>query len=177
MRHCIAKFISVYIIFVAEVPRYPGPITLKTESCHIANFVVTSGIVGCRYSNMRATNDDKVPRTLSFQYDRCDLTMYKRRCRSILLVNRVNQTVILRAVTTISARCIICLPQTHLDRDKMFNISRTTFSNAFSRIRKYEFRLRFHWILFLIIIFHRLVGAKPLSEPRRCQAIIWTNNG
>ena len=45
---------------------------------------------------------------------------------------------------------------THWGRDKMDAISQTTFSNAFSWIEMYEFRLRFHRSLFLrleLIIF------------------------
>ena len=42
------------------------------------------------------------------------------------------------------ARC--CL--THWGRDKMAAISQTTFSNAFSWMKMYKFRLRFHWSLF-----------------------------
>ena len=38
---------------------------------------------------------------------------------------------------------------THWGRDKMAAIFRTTFSNAFSWMKIYEFRLRFHWNLFL----------------------------
>ena len=38
---------------------------------------------------------------------------------------------------------------THWGRDKMATISQTTFSNAFSWMKLYEFRLRFHWSLFL----------------------------
>ena len=37
---------------------------------------------------------------------------------------------------------------THWDRDKMDAISQTTFSNAFSWMKIYKFRLRFHWSLF-----------------------------
>ena len=45
-----------------------------------------------------------------------------------------------------------CYPEvflTHWDRDKVAAISQTTFSYAFSWIRMFEFRLIFHWILFL----------------------------
>ena len=42
-------------------------------------------------------------------------------------------------------------PLTHLPLDKMTAISQTTFSNAFSWMQLYEFRLRFHWSLFLRI--------------------------
>ena len=38
---------------------------------------------------------------------------------------------------------------THWGRDKMDAISQTTFSNAFSWTKMYEFRLRFHWNLVL----------------------------
>ena len=37
----------------------------------------------------------------------------------------------------------------HWGRDKMAAIFQTTFSNAFSWIKMYEFRLRFHWSLLL----------------------------
>ena len=40
---------------------------------------------------------------------------------------------------------------THWGRDKMAAISQTTFSNAFSWMKMYEFRLRFHWSLFLVV--------------------------
>ena len=38
---------------------------------------------------------------------------------------------------------------THLRRGKMVAIFQTTCSNAFSWMKMYEFRLRFHWSLFL----------------------------
>ena len=37
---------------------------------------------------------------------------------------------------------------THWGRDKMAAIFQTTFSNAFSWMRMYRFRIRFHWSLF-----------------------------
>ena len=37
---------------------------------------------------------------------------------------------------------------THWGRDKMAAIFQTTFSNAFSRMKMFKFRLRFHWSLF-----------------------------
>ena len=46
---------------------------------------------------------------------------------------------------------------THWGRGKMAAIFQTTFSNAFSWMKMYEFRLRFHWSLFLrfeLTIFH-----------------------
>ena len=38
---------------------------------------------------------------------------------------------------------------THWGWDKMAAISQTTFSNAFSGMKMYEVRIRFHWSLFL----------------------------
>ena len=38
---------------------------------------------------------------------------------------------------------------THWGGDKMDHISQTMFSNAFSWMKMFEYRLRFHWILFL----------------------------
>ena len=38
---------------------------------------------------------------------------------------------------------------THWGRDKMDDISQTTFSNAFSWMKMFEYRLKFHWSLFL----------------------------
>ena len=46
---------------------------------------------------------------------------------------------------------------THWGRDKMATIFQTIFSNAFSWTKTCEFRLRFHWSLFLrlqLTIFH-----------------------
>ena len=40
----------------------------------------------------------------------------------------------------------LCL--THWGRDEMNNISWTTFSNVFSSMKVFEFRLKFHWSLF-----------------------------
>ena len=37
---------------------------------------------------------------------------------------------------------------THWGRDEMNNILQTTFSNVFSSMKMFEFRLKFHWSLF-----------------------------
>ena len=65
---------------------------------------------------------------------------------------------------------------THWGRDKMAAIFQTTFSNAFSWMKMFKFRLRFHWSLFsrcpisnipalVQIMAWRRSAAKPLSEP------------
>ena len=61
-------------------------------------------------------------------------------------------------------------------QDKTDAISQTTFSSAFSSMKMFEFRLKFHWNLFLrvqLTIVQSLVqimvwrwsGDRPLSEP------------
>ena len=44
---------------------------------------------------------------------------------------------------------VISEPSTHWGRDKMAAVAQTTLSNAFSWMKISEFRLRFHWSLFL----------------------------
>ena len=44
--------------------------------------------------------------------------------------------------------CWIHMVLTHWGRDEMDNISQTTFSNVFSSMKMFEFRLKFHWRLF-----------------------------
>ena len=62
---------------------------------------------------------------------------------------------------------------THWDQDKMDVISQTTFSNVFSRMKMYEFCLRFNWSLFLKVqstifqLWFRYIGWR--------QVIVWTN--
>ena len=65
---------------------------------------------------------------------------------------------------------------THWGRDKMAAIFQTTFSNTFSLMKMYEFRLKFHWSMFtkgpinnipalVQIMAWRRSGDKPSSEP------------
>ena len=60
---------------------------------------------------------------------------------------------------------------THWGRDKMAAVSQIMFSNAFSWMKMFEFRLKFHWSLFL------RVQLTIFIVPSRRQAIIWTNDG
>ena len=57
---------------------------------------------------------------------------------------------------------------THWGRNKMIAVFQTTFSNAFSWRKIFEFRLKFHWCLYLRDI--------PADNGLVRQAIIWTNN-
>ena len=59
-----------------------------------------------------------------------------------------------RSITTISpshssAGSTFGFPLTHWGRDKMAVISQTILSNAFYWMKIFEFRLKFHWSLFL----------------------------
>ena len=67
---------------------------------------------------------------------------------------------------------------THRGRDKTAVIFQTTFSNAFCWMKIYEFRLRFHWSLFLMtqLTIFQHCSENGLTEVRR-QAIVWTNDG
>ena len=68
---------------------------------------------------------------------------------------------------------------THWGRDKVDASSQTTFWNAFSPMKIYEFHLRFDWSLFLrfkLIIFQHWFRDNGLA-PTRQQAITWTNDG
>ena len=46
----------------------------------------------------------------------------------------------------------VALSLTHWSRDKMAAFSQTTLSNAFSWMKILEFRLKFHWSLFLRVL-------------------------
>ena len=80
-----------------------------------------------------------------------------------------------------SKQCLTCvqcpLLLNSLRPRQMDAISQTTFSNAFSWMKMFEFRLKFHWVKFLAkgpinnipamvqIMAWRRPGDKPLSEP------------
>ena len=67
---------------------------------------------------------------------------------------------------------------THWGRDKMAAVFQTTFSIAFSWIKMYVFRLKFHWSLFLRVqLTWSSIGSDNGLAPSRLQAIIWTNGG
>ena len=58
----------------------------------------------------------------------------------------------------LQSKTVIMIPLTHWGRDKMVAVTQTTRSNAFSWMKMLEFRLRFHWSLFLwvqLTIFQR----------------------
>ena len=52
------------------------------------------------------------------------------------------------SASTVMRKIRSCMHLTHWGRDKMVIICQTTFSNGFSSMKMYEFRLKFHWSLF-----------------------------
>ena len=67
---------------------------------------------------------------------------------------------------------------THWGRDKMAATSQMTLSIAFSWMKMLEFRLNFHWSLFLRVqLKYSTIGSDNGLAPSRRQAIIWTNGG
>ena len=69
--------------------------------------------------------------------------------------------------------------QTHWGWDKMAAIFQMTFSNAFSWMKMYRFRLRFHWGFIPRGPINNIpaFGLDDGLVPARRQAIIWTNDG
>ena len=60
---------------------------------------------------------------------------------------------------------LITFALAHWGRDKMAAVSQTTLSNAFSWMKMLEFRLRFHWSLFLKwLIYWRIYASLGLNE-------------
>ena len=69
----------------------------------------------------------------------------------------ITRTCCTRVTVTNCASMKRGLSLTHWGRDEMNNISQTTFSNVFSSMKMFEFRLKFHWSLFpriQLTIFH-----------------------
>ena len=66
-----------------------------------------------------------------------------RKCMPEICIYRARVQVIMYCGTSLYSGL------THWDRDKMDSISQTTFSSAFSWMKMFEFRLKFHWSLFL----------------------------
>ena len=67
---------------------------------------------------------------------------------------------------------------THWDGDEMDNISQTTFSNIFSSMKMLEFRLKFHWSLFLgFNQQYSSIGLDNGLALSRQQALIWISDG
>ena len=96
----------------------------------ILTFSVWMPIIGCPYLPNKATvsHDSSIQLTC--------------KCGAVLSFMTVIMTRIINGTPTIP-------PLTHWGPDKMAAISQTTFSNAFSWMKMYEFWLRFHLSLFL----------------------------
>ena len=64
---------------------------------------------------------------------------------------------------------------THLPLDNLAGKSHTTFLNACSSLKIFEFRIKFHGNLFLRVQLTVSIGSGNGLAPRRRQAITWTN--
>ena len=74
--------------------------------------------------------------------------------------------------------CPLSILLTHWGRDKMDAISQTTFGSTFSWMKVSEFRLKFHWRLFLRSNWqYSSIGLDNGLAPSTRQAITWTNDG
>ena len=82
-----------------------------------------------------------------------------------------NKWIIGTVIISIGSEAII---STHWGRDKMTAILHTTFSNAFSWMKLFAFRLKFHWSLFPRVLWTRYQNWFRLW-PNRREAIIWIN--
>ena len=76
---------------------------------------------------------------------------------------------------------LVHIELTHWGRDKMDAILQTRISSVFSWMKVLEFRLKFHWSLFLNVtkgpVNNTSIGSNNGSAPSRRQAIILTNDG
>ena len=100
----------------------------------------------------------------------------KKLCR-IWSMDHLNPQTTNITITTIQSWEYACRIS-HGGRDKMAGISQTTYSNAFSWMKIYEFRLKCHWILFQRIkLTISIIGSDNGLVPSRRQAIISTNDG
>ena len=84
-------------------------------------------------------DDAKVP--LSPEFEICELSCISRR----ILDSDYNMQFM---------HCNTWITLTHWGRDKMDTISQTTFWSAFSWMKMFEFRFKFHWSLFLKVQFN-----------------------
>ena len=78
-----------------------------------------------------------------------ELTGEGNQVQRVCCVNRFNATQLAALMKSVSRFCNFLYLKIHWSRGKIVAISQTTFSNAFSWMKMYEFRLRFHWNLFL----------------------------
>ena len=89
------------------------------------------------------------------------IVLVKLACNEIIHISEVTSSslngISTDCCTTIRVLLEICslgpliIYLTHWDRDEMAAILHTTFSNAFSWMKMYDFRWKCHWILFLMV--------------------------
>ena len=154
----------------------------KTESCHNANFVVPCGTVRCHYDNRKChewrISVFSVVDYLPARISKHDLQMWQ--VKGNLLVSRCFITLDVSHFRYVFHGSVVRMSYirlTHWGRYKMVAISETAFSNSFSWMKMYWFRLKFHQSLsprVQLTIFQHCF--RYGVTPTRRQAIIWTND-
>ena len=138
-------------------------ISLKTKACQFDNFVVTDGIVSCHDDNLWCHQwrqscqiDDHlfsaftIPQSwiniviISFNSPLPD-TYWHSGCQESIMICGTNNTVVGWFVVGFKFVVILTL----LPLDKMAGVSQTTVSYAFSWMKIFVFRFKFHWSLLL----------------------------
>ena len=152
------------------------PYRWKTESCHYTSFVVIDGTAVLKPYGVNS--DDKFGIVAFLGFPLCTRKYCLRKWWPFcpggdglnpLVPNHDEVRILCVSRDAIITLCLL----THWGGDKMAAIFQTTLSNAFSWMKMFEFRLRFHWILFpgvqltilVQIMAWRRSGDKPLSEP------------
>ena len=109
----------------------------------------------------KKTFNETVLNEVSVFNSKGQLVLVKLACNEIIHISEVTSSssngISTDCCTTIRVLLEICslgpliLYLTHWGRDEMAAILHTTFSNAFSWMKMFDFRLKCHWILFLMV--------------------------
>ena len=120
----------------------------KTSKLHVTGLCVGNSPVTGEFPTQRANNTENY--SISWRHHDISNVIYICDVMFAFHFRWVSALIVL--VTYLARWTVLCsltVPLTHWGRDKMAAISQTTFSNAFSSIKMFEFRLQFHWSLFL----------------------------
>ena len=120
----------------------------------------------------------------SFKKNHCTFPTGIRRNNNAIMTSKRRRVdvIITLFLRQVSAELLLMslLPEwlTHWGQGKMDTISQTIFSNAFSWMKMFQLRLKFHWCYFQgSNKQYSSIGSDNGLVPARRQAIIWTNGG
>ena len=126
-------------------------ITLFRKLVRFPNQSIITSIT-CLYKNGSSVVRDQTHSQNTIQcYSRIGWQFHilKKRLESWYFLHKSQQSRLHGKINANPCRVLCPWDLTHWGRDKMDATSQTTFSSAFSWMKMYEFRLKFHWILFL----------------------------